>query len=301
MNEGKSQAEKPVLEVVKKIEKIIPNKGALSDAYVKRSLIRSRYIGHKTKRKQRTTCLMDLTCDFLDYLIRNEDIYIDLNDCQKHLNVPKRRIYDITNVLEGRLKNINLKNGFYILGISLIKKVETNKIKWIGGDIKKIILNRLKDEKIESNRENKENKDIKFESLDEEISFVKTYISRIQKYRKKLMLTFAAQYNNSKRLVNIAESSMTNIVTSPNTTLNGNQSETEKENYSINGLNETEHEGYEEAINKKEIKFIINSNQSAKKPLFNIQKTSPLNNISQSRGVLRNVKIIQRKGLIDDD
>jgi transcription factor E2F3 len=40
---------------------------------------------------------------------------VDLNDAAVHLNVQKRRIYDITNVLEG---------------IGLIEKTMKNKIKW---------------------------------------------------------------------------------------------------------------------------------------------------------------------------
>ena len=40
---------------------------------------------------------------------------VDLNEASRHLNVQKRRIYDITNVLEG---------------IGLIEKTMKNKIKW---------------------------------------------------------------------------------------------------------------------------------------------------------------------------
>lgn len=44
---------------------------------------------------------------------------MDLNDAVKILDVQKRRIYDITNVLEG---------------IGLIKKAKKNKIQWAGTD-----------------------------------------------------------------------------------------------------------------------------------------------------------------------
>lgn len=43
---------------------------------------------------------------------------IDLNEAVKTLAVQKRRIYDITNVLEG---------------IGYIEKIHKNKIKWVGG------------------------------------------------------------------------------------------------------------------------------------------------------------------------
>lgn len=45
---------------------------------------------------------------------------VDLNDAVERLGVPKRRIYDITNVLEG---------------IGLIDKTSKNKIQWRKGDI----------------------------------------------------------------------------------------------------------------------------------------------------------------------
>ena len=45
---------------------------------------------------------------------------VDLNKASESLKVQKRRIYDITNVLEG---------------IDLITKTVKNKVKWIGGNI----------------------------------------------------------------------------------------------------------------------------------------------------------------------
>lgn len=43
---------------------------------------------------------------------------IDLNEAMQTLNVQKRRIYDITNVLEG---------------IGYVEKIQKNIIKWVGG------------------------------------------------------------------------------------------------------------------------------------------------------------------------
>jgi sugar-specific transcriptional regulator TrmB len=42
---------------------------------------------------------------------------VDLNDAVRQLSVQKRRIYDITNVLEG---------------IGYVEKLHKNKIKWVG-------------------------------------------------------------------------------------------------------------------------------------------------------------------------
>jgi len=61
--------------------------------------------------------LVELTKKFIDQLKEAPDQTIDLNDAVKVLEVQKRRIYDITNVLEG---------------IGLICKVSKNNIRWDG-------------------------------------------------------------------------------------------------------------------------------------------------------------------------
>ena len=65
--------------------------------------------------------LGELTRKFIE-LVRssNDKLRVDLNEASAKLNVQKRRIYDITNVLEG---------------IGLIEKTEKNKIKWKAGNI----------------------------------------------------------------------------------------------------------------------------------------------------------------------
>lgn len=53
------------------------------------------------------------------HLIKSKENFIlDINEATKELAVQKRRIYDITNVLEG---------------IGYIQKIHKNKMKWIGG------------------------------------------------------------------------------------------------------------------------------------------------------------------------
>jgi len=58
-----------------------------------------------------------LTKKFIQLIRTSPNQTVDLNDTVKELNVQKRRIYDITNVLEG---------------IGFIEKVLKNKIKWAG-------------------------------------------------------------------------------------------------------------------------------------------------------------------------
>lgn len=60
-----------------------------------------------------------LTKKFIDLIKNSENMTIDLNVAVDLLKVQKRRIYDITNVLEG---------------ISYVEKIQKNTIKWIGGN-----------------------------------------------------------------------------------------------------------------------------------------------------------------------
>ncbi|KAL6563687.1 hypothetical protein OROGR_002646 [Orobanche gracilis] len=61
-----------------------------------------------------------LTKKFIDLIKRADDGIIDLNNAADTLEVQKRRIYDITNVLEG---------------IGLIEKILKNRIQWKGVDV----------------------------------------------------------------------------------------------------------------------------------------------------------------------
>lgn len=61
-----------------------------------------------------------LTKKFISLIKKADNQSIDLNDAVRELKVQKRRIYDITNVLEG---------------IGLVQKRYKNKIQWVGGNI----------------------------------------------------------------------------------------------------------------------------------------------------------------------
>lgn len=55
----------------------------------------------KTSKTRQDNSLSVLTRKFVELIKRSEGNTIDLNDAVRQLNVQKRRIYDITNVLEG--------------------------------------------------------------------------------------------------------------------------------------------------------------------------------------------------------
>ncbi|CAD8099549.1 unnamed protein product [Paramecium sonneborni] len=74
----------------------------------------------KSTGKQKTrhdNSLSVLTKKFVELIRNSEELTIDLNVAVNDLGVQKRRIYDITNVLEG---------------IGYIEKISKNKIKWVG-------------------------------------------------------------------------------------------------------------------------------------------------------------------------
>jgi len=68
-------------------------------------------------RTRQENSLGELTKKFIELIKQSENNTIDLNYAVNQLNVQKRRIYDITNVLEG---------------IGLIEKWSKNKIRWKG-------------------------------------------------------------------------------------------------------------------------------------------------------------------------
>ena len=52
--------------------------------------------------KQKTNSLEELTKKFTSYVLKLNSNTIDLNDFIKKYKVKKRRIYDVTNVLQGK-------------------------------------------------------------------------------------------------------------------------------------------------------------------------------------------------------
>uniref|UniRef100_A0A3Q2Z8P8 E2F/DP family winged-helix DNA-binding domain-containing protein n=1 Tax=Hippocampus comes TaxID=109280 RepID=A0A3Q2Z8P8_HIPCM len=71
---------------------------------------------HNLKRSRNDTSLVLLTRKFLNMLQQSKDGVLDLNLVTQELNSSKRRVYDVTNVLEG---------------INLIKKIYKNHVQWL--------------------------------------------------------------------------------------------------------------------------------------------------------------------------
>ena len=86
-------------------------------------------MGDGNRRGRKENGLVELTKKFIDLLKGAPEQKLDLNKAVVDLEVQKRRIYDITNVLEG---------------IGLINKVSKNHIRWDGPGSEK---RRVRDEK----------------------------------------------------------------------------------------------------------------------------------------------------------
>ena len=77
--------------------------------------------GHlRQKRLRNENSLGELTRNFMNFVKERRNSVININELVKKLKVKKRRIYDITNVLEG---------------IGYIKKVAKNQIVWLNQSI----------------------------------------------------------------------------------------------------------------------------------------------------------------------
>ena len=61
----------------------------------------------KKQKSRQINSLEELTKKFIKYVLDSESNTINLNTVMKKIKVKKRRIYDITNVLEGKIIYLN--------------------------------------------------------------------------------------------------------------------------------------------------------------------------------------------------
>ena len=121
----------------------------------------------KKKRLRQENSLGELTKNFIDCVKSKGLEQININEIVKKLKVKKRRIYDITNVLEG---------------IGYIKKLGKNQIKWIKTDFlnENIILNYNNEDS------NKINKFIELQKENEKLDlFIKEINLEFEKLNEK--------------------------------------------------------------------------------------------------------------------
>ena len=139
---------------------------------------RAHGLGQKAVRTRQENSLGELTKKFIQLIKQSENNTIDLNFAVTQLNVQKRRIYDITNVLEG---------------IGLIEKWSKNKIRWKGSLTMNISATTHDPSNSTANQEVQEDQEIqrlteelrKMEDeerwLDETINLVENHLSEMTK------------------------------------------------------------------------------------------------------------------------
>lgn len=114
--------------------------------------------------------LYNLTRRFLKLISMSPDLNVSIHQASIELNVGKRRIYDITNVLEG---------------LGLLSKWSVSNAKWIGGSIDRYILD-------SEEKENQENVSVdpenlpKGDDLDETLCRLNEEISMLSQSEKNL-------------------------------------------------------------------------------------------------------------------
>lgn len=109
--------------------------------------------------KKKPNALSELTCNFIALLNEADNEMADVNEAKDQLDVQKRRIYDITNVLEG---------------IGYIQKMTKNKVKLIDQNNEKDLdeqLNNLHKE-LDVLTKNDKECDEKIEKLEKELELI---------------------------------------------------------------------------------------------------------------------------------
>ena len=147
----------------------------------------------KKKRLRQENSLGELTKNFIDCVKSKGLEQININEIVKKLKVKKRRIYDITNVLEG---------------IGYIKKLGKNQIKWIKTDFlnENIILNYNNEDS------NKINKFIELQKENEKLDlFIKEINLEFEKLSEK-QETKQYSYVTYDDLKNLAENNNNKMI-----------------------------------------------------------------------------------------
>ena len=191
----KYQKENQDLSSTESIKSIISSSSKDLSIKNKKSNKNSSKLGKKKTRQNNS--LDHLTKKFAEYVYTCDSDKINLNDAIKVIKINKRRIYDITNVFEGKKRY----KFILILGIGLIKKVSRNQIK-IESKFYELYKKNFGNSLIELNEENNETKSFEKEFIkDKNKKLVNeiNYIKQLNFYLdKKLLLE-----NENNNIINI--------------------------------------------------------------------------------------------------
>ena len=254
------------------------------------------FLGRKQKLNRSENSLEEIAKRFFKCISKYKNNSITINDVVKELKVKKRRIYDVTNVLEGKYIFLLILFLLKNLGIGFIKKEGRNKIKWIKDDLalKNIIKNIENNENIDI----KDNKEKKVNLIQEEIKKVDKLISiaedNLNKINKNLFLTYDNIKGGDKFHNYIALKS--NEETNPDIIIL-NEDDLKKNYLDINHLNENCFINNNVNINMK--KNIINNNLNNDINQMSYKKSQENNEIISSINNSLNIKSFQNEKPFD--
>jgi hypothetical protein len=137
---------------------------------------------NKKQKNRQINSLDELTKKFSKCVYFSKSDKINLNNVMKKIKAKKRRIYDITNVMEGKTIFILIFNLVIIIGIGLIEKDQKNQIR-LKSDFYELYENNENNNLIDLNEGNEQNNDIKNEikrsqgkELKKEINYLRQLI-----------------------------------------------------------------------------------------------------------------------------
>ena len=79
-----------------------PKYNIQKNPYVIKNSEKYMMLGKKHKNDRKNNSLEEITKNFIKYIKKSKSNKIEIKSAVKYLNIKKRRIYDITNVLEGK-------------------------------------------------------------------------------------------------------------------------------------------------------------------------------------------------------
>lgn len=152
---------------------------------------------NKKQKNRQINSLDELTKKFAKYVYSSKSDTINLNEVMKKIKAKKRRIYDITNVLEVKSIFILILYLIIIIGIGLIEKDSKNKIK-LNLDFYKLYKNNENSNLIELNEGDEQNNDIRNEIIRSQRKELKDEINNLRKLIKDTDEKLSNEIQNNK-------------------------------------------------------------------------------------------------------
>jgi len=154
---------------------------------------------NKKQKNRQINSLDELTKKFAKCVYSSESDKINLNNVMKRIKAKKRRIYDITNVLEAKSIFILILYLIIIIGIGLIEKDSKNQIR-LKSDFYELYENNENSNMIELNEEDEQNNDIRNEIIRSQRKSLKNEINYLRQLIKDTDEKLSKENQNNKNI-----------------------------------------------------------------------------------------------------